>query len=378
MKRLFLWLEQRWVAPASISLVLTGIALAFFAAATNTMAGWLYVISGTIFAMLLIGAILPVRSLRRLWVRHLPIAPVSAGDKLAIELEINNPTSKPITLLQAVDLLPPQLGKPVEKNIDFIPARQVYRFVYYQATIRRGVYRWDQVQLRTAAPLGLFWHRRSWQTSARAIVYPQILPLSNCSIVDNRGQERSYSLSSDNNPLAATEGITRSLRPYRRGDPTRLIHWRSSARYGELRVRELETLLGGQEIIICLDTVSSWDEEAFEVAVTAAASLYMYALRSQLDVKLWTAQTGLVRGKQTILELLARINFSSQDKSWQLPGQPLIWLTSNQSSYDFLPNRSRWLLFDANSSVVNHTTTSRNLSGLVINLEQSLQSQLES
>jgi len=46
-----------------------------------------------------------------------------------------------------------------------------------------------------------------------------------------------------------TEGLTRSLRPYRLGDPTRLIHWRTSARYGELRVRELEVMTGGKKLL---------------------------------------------------------------------------------------------------------------------------------
>jgi uncharacterized protein (DUF58 family) len=54
----------------------------------------------------------------------------------------------------------------------------------------------------------------------------------------------------------ATEGITRSLRPYRWGDPTRLIHWRTSARYGELRVRELEKVTTDQEVLIGLDTMA--------------------------------------------------------------------------------------------------------------------------
>ncbi|WP_198007599.1 DUF58 domain-containing protein [Dactylococcopsis salina] len=33
-----------------------------------------------------------------------------------------------------------------------------------------------------------------------------------------------------------------------------MIHWRSSARYGELRVRELELSIGGQYVVICLNS----------------------------------------------------------------------------------------------------------------------------
>jgi len=106
------------------------------------------------------------------------------------------------------------------------------------------------------------------------------------------GQEASNQFYSQRRFHVATEGMTRSLRPYRMGDPTRLIHWRTSARYGELRVRELEVVTGGQEIIIALDSAAAWQEDNFEQAVIAAASLYFYSQRQQLNVKLWTGLTG--------------------------------------------------------------------------------------
>ncbi|MBD1941203.1 DUF58 domain-containing protein, partial [Coleofasciculus sp. FACHB-712] len=46
------WLETRWVTPAYAGWILGIIAVCFFGAATNTMAGWLYVISGLSFALL--------------------------------------------------------------------------------------------------------------------------------------------------------------------------------------------------------------------------------------------------------------------------------------------------------------------------------------
>src|SRR4028119_1930401 len=84
------WLETHWVTPAYAGLLLAGIALCFFGAASNTMAGWLYVISGLIFGLLVVEAVLPARSLKLIQVRRCPIAPVSAGDDLCIELEIEN------------------------------------------------------------------------------------------------------------------------------------------------------------------------------------------------------------------------------------------------------------------------------------------------
>ena len=63
MNRINEWLETHWVTPAYAGCLLTGIALCFFGAASNTMAGWLYVISGLIFGLLVVAAVLPARSL---------------------------------------------------------------------------------------------------------------------------------------------------------------------------------------------------------------------------------------------------------------------------------------------------------------------------
>lgn len=69
-KRTINWLETRACAPAYSGWVLAGIAICFFGAAVNTMAGWLYAISGVSFALLAIAAILPPRSLVGLTVKR--------------------------------------------------------------------------------------------------------------------------------------------------------------------------------------------------------------------------------------------------------------------------------------------------------------------
>lgn len=373
------WLETRWVAPAYAGWLLSAIAICFFGAATNTMAGWLYAISGIGFALLGLAAVLPVRSLRSIRVTRHPIAPVSVGDRLSIEIEIENQTNQSKTFIQVQDVLQSQLGKPVQTAIERISPHSIYKWVYDQPTQKRGVYRWHAVQLRTAAPLGLFWCRRSWTAPARAIVYPTVLPLTTCPLVDELGQRDTQQMfSRDRRALAATEGLTRGLRPYRLGDPTRLIHWRSSARYGELKVRELEIFTNGQEVIIGLDSASAWHPDDFEQAVIAAASLYFYAGKRQLDVQLWTALTGLVHGTQVVLEALAATYFGETANADTLPNQPLIWLTQNPASLSSLPTGSRWLLWQPTSPDTKAALMGYKYPGLVINTEQPLELQLQS
>ncbi len=373
------WLETNWVTPAYAGGLLGILSIFFFGAATNTMAGWLYVISGMSFALLGMGAILPGRSLRQIKVRRHLIQPITVGENLAIALTIENSTNQPLALLQLQDEIPFVLGKPVQQAIEVIPAKDTYHWVYYLPTQKRGIYRWHYLQLRTAAPLGLFWCRRSRNAKATAIVYPTVLPLSSCPIIDELGQEHSRQLHEHSRYQMASEGLTRTLRPYRFGDPSRLIHWRSSARYGELRVRELEVSRGGEEILICLDSAANWQPDRFEAAVTAAASLYFYANRSLLNVQLWTAATGLVHGNLAVLQTLAGVKFGEEVLAGKPPERSLLWLTENSLSLTSLPSGSRWLLWlDESVASAAEIPKVQHSYGLEISSNQPLEFQLQS
>ncbi len=385
------WLERRWVAPSYSGWLLSGLSVFFFIAATNTLAGWLYVISGIGIALLAIAAFLSSRTLHHLQLRRAPIHPVSAGDHLTLELIVENRSSQPKTLLQVFDALPERLGGTVKTAIEAIPPQRSHHWIYACATTRRGIYRWETLQLRTANPLGLFWCRRSHALTARAIVYPTVLPLVQCPLIDFMGQDDSVLLNSDRRAQSANEGLTRSMRPYRWGDPTRLVHWRSSARYGELRVRELELFTGGQELVIALDSGALWrslppdpamplstslPSEAFEQAVIAAASLYFYAHQRSLRVKLWTAATGLIQGQQAVLEALAATQ-SGEVGTASLPTQPMLWLSQNPHSLALLPRGSRWLLWEGDELISAPDPSGRRSPGVVVRSQSPLQLQLQ-
>jgi uncharacterized protein (DUF58 family) len=347
------WLERRAVIPEFAGGMLTGMTIFFFLAATNTLAGWLYAMSGVGLAIMLIGGVLPARILSNIQVERLPIDPVSAGDILTVELWLHNAGKQSKALLEIRDLLPEGIARTTSQShtIEAIDIGDRYRWLYAIATLRRGVFQFDRLELATASPFGLFRSRRSQSVSRRAIVYPTVLPLSQCPLVDFIGKDDSPRLYSvENLHHSANEGITRTLRPYRWGDPIRLVHWRTSARFGELRVRELELTVGGQELVIALDTQVGWRAWDFEEAVIAAASLYFYAQRLNLNVRLWTDTSGLVHGNRVVLETLAAVQINADpveisDPSQSPPDLPQVWITHQQNSLGELPAGSRWLLW---------------------------------
>jgi uncharacterized protein (DUF58 family) len=379
-KRLINWLEIRACFPSYAGWVLIAICVCFFGAAINTMAGWLYAISGISVALLVISAILPPRSLTNLKLQRRGILPVTVGEDLLVEIEVINPGKQDVSLLQISDMLPVVLGKPLKTAIYAIASNNNHHWQYYYPTQRRGIYRWQTVELQSGAPLGLFWCRRPRECPAKAIVYPEVLKLHHCPLVDAIGRDDSRHSDSNGSPWqAATEGLVKSLRPYRIGDPIRMVHWRTSARYGELRVRELEAVTGGKDVIIALDTAATWENEDFEQAVTTAASLYFYAQRQQINVRLWTAATGIIKAdnshNHTVLETLAATHPQEDAVTTELPRHPIIWLTPNSLTLTNLPNGSRWVLWQ--NTAASQTTINRDFPGIIIEADKPLQPQLQ-
>ena len=364
-KRFFKWLERRFATPEFIGGMYTALTVFFFMAATNTLSGWLYVISGVSFALLIVGAVMPKRLLAEMVVVRSRIDPVSVGDDLWIDLTIQNTGGTEKRLLEICDILPESLSDILQQQvvIELIAPHQQYRWNYEAKTSKRGVFEFRSTEIATSSPLGLFRSRRACPSGQKAIVYPTVLPLERCPLVDQLGRDTSPRQYNDqHNYSNASEGLTRTLRPYRWGDPTRLIHWRTSAKFGELRVRELEVTIGGQEVAIALDTSAGWQPEAFEEAVIAAASLYFYAQRSNLSVRLWTLDTGIVQSDRAVLETLAAANVANSLLTQtqilkELPDLPVVWLSHRNDSIGYLPSGSRWILWQPSSQLSGQSST---------------------
>jgi uncharacterized protein (DUF58 family) len=108
-----------------------------------------------------------------------------------------------------------------------------------------------------------------------------------------------------------------SLRDYVDGDEPRSIHWRASARSETLKVRQ-HTVEGLRRCLVLLDQhvpPGTGGEEAFERAVTVAASTVHSADQAGLTTRFVTSDGADIRGPEVAaqtLHLLARIGISSE------------------------------------------------------------------
>lgn len=79
-----------------------------------------------------------------------------------------------------------------------------------------------------------------------------------------------------------------TLREYQRGDDMRRIHWPYTAKTDELMIRQLETPWQSRALVL-LDVRPSVYEsaDAFEMAVSGAASVVTHLVKSGFDADLW-------------------------------------------------------------------------------------------
>src|SRR5205814_1197432 len=99
----------------------------------------------------------------------------------------------------------------------------------------RGVYQVGPLELTSGDPFGFFTQRALLFERATVLVYPRVVPLRRLGFPLAAGlgaSQRRRALQDDPSRAAG-------VRAYRPGDPLRRIHWKATARQGELQVRLL-------------------------------------------------------------------------------------------------------------------------------------------
>jgi uncharacterized protein (DUF58 family) len=164
------------------------------------------------------------------------------------------------------------------------PGRET-RVTYQIPTSRRGVVEVGPLQIGRRDPLALVRAVRGYGDSVRVWVRPRVHPIAAVPV----GLSRSMDGRVDRVPHGSITFA--ALREYVVGDDLRRVHWRTSARVGELMVREnVDTSL--PRVVILLDDRASAHapgpdgESTFEAACEAAASVVVAAMREDVWVEL--------------------------------------------------------------------------------------------
>lgn len=205
-----------------------------------------------------------------------------AGDTVAVSLAITRPHSGPP--LKVTDELPTALGGSRQLVIASV-SRGTSHHTYHVSASRRGAWKIGPFTSTMTDSFRIVQHRWRSEAFARLVVMPQIYPVkvalpSGSSFGSHDGTAHGLALS-------GAADIT--VREYRAGDDMRRVHWRSTARRGEIMVRNTIHSSASTALLI-VDTddpsFSHGSESSFEWMVSAAASVVQHLNELDWDIRL--------------------------------------------------------------------------------------------
>jgi uncharacterized protein (DUF58 family) len=214
---------------------------------------------------------------------------VAAGQIARVQLTVGNDGLMPTGALLLEETLPYQLGSRPRFVIDRMRRGWGHTVDYQLRSDVRGSFAIGPMSVRLADPFGLVELDRTFTTTSRLLVTPRVEPLTPVALPGGQ------STSGDARPRAFATGSAEdvTVREYRRGDDLRRVHWRSSARIGELMVRREEQPWQARATILLDDRAcahrGAGAASSFEAAVTAAASLVSHLEQRGYAVRLATA-----------------------------------------------------------------------------------------
>ncbi|MHC0434135.1 DUF58 domain-containing protein [Streptomyces sp. O3] len=222
---------------------------------------------------------------------------VPAGSESRVHLRVDNVSRLSTGLLMLQDRVPYVLGPRPRFVLDRVEAGGRREVSYRVRSDLRGRYPLGPLQLRLTDPFGMYELTRSFSTYDTLTVVPRVTPLPPVRLSGEaagygEGRQRSLALAGEDDVIP---------RGYRHGDDLRRVHWRSTARYGELMVRREEQPQRARCTVL-LDTRGAahrgaGPDSAFEWAVSGAASALVHMLERGYSVRLLTDTGSSVPGE---------------------------------------------------------------------------------
>lgn len=144
----------------------------------------------------------------------------------------------------------------------------------------RGVHTIGPAVMETTDPLGLFTFHVELPGTSTVVVHPAPIPIRSTSV----GGGGVFGTREQDGTARRGEGLEfHGVRDYRPGDSLRRVHWRTSARTGQLAVVEFERAYE-QNVLIAIDArrgteLGTGRESTFEFAIKIAATIIDRVLR---------------------------------------------------------------------------------------------------
>lgn len=272
------------------------------------------------------------------------------GDEVIMELSATNTKPLPLTRVDVIEQTNPLANVRHQKLYPSATTRNLhlqsmfslgmYEKVAQRFTLdctHRGWQRFGPTKLVAHDPFGMATREMELEDRSGVLVYPRMVPMSNF-VVSARQPLGDFKPVT---PLVEDPMRIAGVRPYVPGDSPRRIHWRATARTGELQTRLFEPSASPVAAIF-LDTITFshlWEgqnSDVLELSVVVAASMSRQLIESRHQVGLYANAPIGDRSKsvrispgrrggqlQKILEHLAMLQPAFGDNIQTMIGQEL-------------------------------------------------------
>ncbi|MCK9520230.1 MAG: DUF58 domain-containing protein [Dehalococcoidia bacterium] len=220
--------------------------------------------------------------------RHLEVSVDRRTDRAQVGqeaeeiIEVRNNFFLPKLWLDIED--PSDLPGHRSRRVVVVPPRRSRNWIVDTPLLRRGLYDWGPLRVTATDPFGLFRRVREFGGRQQILVYPPVVDLPHF-------QAPPANLPGEGRFRRRTHYVTPNasgVRQYAPGDAFNRIHWRSTARTGELMVKTFE-LDPASDIWVILDlerrvNAGRGEESTEEYGVRIAASIARHYLVSNRSV----------------------------------------------------------------------------------------------
>jgi uncharacterized protein (DUF58 family) len=247
-----------------------------------------------------------------------PRVPVGAP----VEVELRLSGGPLLGALRLVDAAPdaagPQADAPPRFTVHRLSSRGTATLTYPLQPVLRGLHRLGPLTGTASDPLGLAEFDQELEGAHRLVVLPRVVPLRG--VPPALGAGEGTAGAALNHQGQGTSDVL--IRPYRQGDELRRVHWRSTARHGELMVRlEERPWRGGMTLLLDRRDAAHRGrgaDSSLEFAVSLTASVCLHLLGRGEAITLVTEDgvelnpAGTAGGREQLLDALAGLRPSAR------------------------------------------------------------------
>ena len=295
-------LARAWSAVAPVLRVVTGagwlvLLVAVVSIVLSALFGWQeFTYLGTVLlASVLLSAVFLVGRASYGVLIELNPRRVVVGDRAMGRMLVTNTGARGLT--------PTRMELPVGRGVaEFqLPAmkpREEHEELFAVPTNKRAVIVAGPAESVRGDQLGLLRRALQWADPVDLFVHPRTVRLQPTAAGLVRDLEGQISKTITNNDIAF-----HALRPYVPGDDRRYVHWRTSARIGQLMVRQFNETRRSQLTMIHASRGDLYaSEEEFELAISVTASIASQVIRDGVQMNV-VSETGSWR-TQSVTQMM--------------------------------------------------------------------------